>query len=341
MSLIQWNCRGITSAAEQLKTLFRDSGAKIACLQETKLGEREYNPGLNYKFYKSPPKPGERSHGGTGIIVHTSMKNSEILLNTELQACAVQIQLKKKITLCSLYLDPTLEDHLFDNAGNRRHLELRDLEELIYQLPPPFIIIGDFNAKHTLWVSNSCNRWGNIVEELIDKYDIVLMNDGTPTRYDQYHNTTSAIDISLCSSSIRLDYGWSVDNNLYGSDHWPIHLKYMENIPSPSVPKWKIEEGNWNKYRETCKMGKNCNEFPSPIEAYDHFTEVVIDKAGNHIPKTSGTPTRPLVPWWSKKCKIARKITRTCFRRYLRSPCEANRIAYARAKAKQKSFQES
>ena len=336
MSIIQWNCRGIASSFEQLKTLFRDANAKIMCLQETKLGDRTYNPGLNYNFYKSPPLPGERSQGGTGIIVHKSIKHSEIPLNTVLQACAVQIQHNKKITLCSLYLEPKLEDHITDNVGNRRQLELRDLENLINQLPSPFLLMGDFNAKHTLWGSNVCDRWGNIIEELVDNNDLVIMNDGSPTRYDQYHNTSSAIDISLCSSDIRLDYEWSVDGHLYGSDHWPIHLKYVQNIPYPCPPKWKIKEARWKEYKETTKIEKDYVEFPSPLEAYDHLNKVVMENSIEHIPRTSGKPHRPLVPWWNKKCQLVRKITRTCFRRYLRSPCEANKIAYARAKAKQK-----
>ena len=214
MSIIQWNCRGIASSAEEIKVLLRDTGAKIVCLQETKLGSKNYNPGLNYDFHESPPLMGERSQGGTGIIIHKSIKYTKIHLNTVLQACAIQFQLDKKITLCSLYLEPRLEEHLTDNLGNGRQLDIKDLEELITQLPPPFIVTGDFNAKNIIWGNNTSNRWGNIIEELIDKNDLILMNDGAPTRYDVYHNTSSAIDLSICSPSIRLDYQWSVNKHL-------------------------------------------------------------------------------------------------------------------------------
>ena len=62
MSIIQWNCRGIASSGEQVKILFRDTDAKIMCLQETKIGERHYNPGINYSFHGSPPLQGVRAH---------------------------------------------------------------------------------------------------------------------------------------------------------------------------------------------------------------------------------------------------------------------------------------
>ena len=81
---------------------------------------------------------------------------------------------------------------------------------------------------------------------------------------------------------------------------------------------------------------KTVDDFPTPVHAYDHLSNIILDSAGKSIPKTAGLPRRPVVPWWNKDCAVARKVTRTCFRRYLRSPCEANRIAYARACAKQK-----
>ena len=336
MSIVQWNCRGISSSSEQLKTLIRDSDAKIICLQETKLGDRTYNPGLNYTFYNSPPLPGERAQGGTGIIIHKSIKCKSVSLNTALQACAVQIFSAKKITLCSLYLEPRLEHHMFDANGDNRQLNINDLQHLIDQLPTPFILMGDFNAKHTLWGNSECNRWGNLVEQLLDANDIILMNDGRPTRYDVYHNSSSAIDLSICSSSIALDYSWSVNKNLYGSDHWPIHIKSNYNSPSPSHPKWKIEEADWASFENSALIEEKYTDFSSPLQAYQHLSNKIKDSADNNIPKTTGLPRRPVVPWWNQKCTVARKITRTCFRRYLRSPCEANKIAYARACAKQK-----
>ena len=316
--------------------MLRDTDAKIVCLQETKLGDKPYNPGLQYNFHKSPPLPGVRAQGGTGFITHKSIKCKSINLNTVLQACAIEIHLDKKVTLCSLYLEPKLEDRLVNGAGNNRLLHINDLQHLIDQLPTPFILMGDFNAKHTLWGNSTTDRWGIIIEELLNNNDIVLMNDGSHTRYDIYHNTSSAIDLSICSSAISINYDWVVNNNLYGSDHYPIIIKNTHNTPSPCLPKWKIEEADWNAYGKSTLIRERYEEFSSPTEAYQHIENKILNGAKENIPKTSGLPNRPAVPWWNKKCANARKITRTCFRRYLRSPCEANKISYLRACAKQK-----
>lgn len=308
------------------------------CLQETKISNKPFNPGLNYVFHRSPPVIGERPKGGCGFIVHKSVKHDFIQLNTALQACAIQIQLKRKITLCSLYLEPDLEHHLLDLSGNRRQLDLSDLQNLIDQLPPPFIIMGDFNAKHTLWGETICDRWGYLIEQLLDNNDIILLNDESPTRYDVYHNSTSAIDLSICSANIGLDFRWSVNNHLHGSDHWPIHLKYIHNVPTPSLPKWKIAEADWTSYEKSTQKDFDYDNFQSPIHAYKYLENLILDQANENIPRTLGLPHRPVVPWWNKQCAVARRVTRSCFRRYRRTPCTANKIAYSRAIAKQKKI---
>ena len=292
MSIIQWNCRGLSSSTEQIKTMFRDYDAKIVCLQETKIGDKPFNPGLNYKFERSPPIQAARARGGTGFIIHRSIKYETTLLNTELQACAVRVNIGKKITLCSLYLEPTLENFLTDHSGNPRQLILADLQNLIDQLPTPFILMGDFNAKHTLWGGTICDRWGNLIEELLDRNDLILMNDGSPTRYDVYHNSTSAIDLTICSSSIRLDYLWSVNKHLHGSDHWPIILKYANNLPSPCSPKWKMEEANWSAYENSSHTERVVDDFASPVQAYDHVSNIINDSATKFIPKSSRLPNK-------------------------------------------------
>ena len=147
---MQRNIRGFSSNREQIRILFNEYNLAAMCLQETKLGNDTPNLGNNFHFHRSPPLIGERAHGGTGIVVHKSVNFRAVQLNTVLQACAVQIFTTKWVTLCSLYLDPSLENRLKDVYGNPRQLELCDLQTLIDQLPKPFILMGDFNSNHIM-----------------------------------------------------------------------------------------------------------------------------------------------------------------------------------------------
>ena len=196
--------------------------------------------------------------------------------------------------------------------------------------------MGDFNAKHTLWGQDRCDHRGLVIEELLDQNDIVLMNDGSHTRVDVVHNSTTAIDLTICSSSLRLDYECSVDDNLYGSDHYPIHLKYVHNIPSPCLPKWKTKEADWQLYESSTKVDREAHDFPNPSAAYEYLACIMIGGAMRSIPKTSGKPRRPLVPWWNSKCALSRKIARASYKRYRRRSVHVNLIIYKRNLAKQK-----
>ena len=142
-----------------------------------------------------------------------------------------------------------------------------------------------------------------------------------PTRHDVVHNTDSAIDLTICSTSLRLDYHWSVDENTHGSDHWPIHLKYARNIPSSCLPKWKTCEADWELFDKSTKLDREFSDFQNPLTAYEYLMSILLCGAMLSILRTSGKPRRPAVPWWTDACASSRKITRACYKRYRRYPC--------------------
>ena len=63
----------------------------------------------------------------------------------------------KTITLCSVYLPP----------HNHFNFNPKDLQDVINQLPSPFIVMGDFNGHHTLLGCEEVNNRGQQLENLI------------------------------------------------------------------------------------------------------------------------------------------------------------------------------
>ena len=82
-----------------------------------------------------------RASGDVSILVNENIPQSIVKLNINLQAVAVKVTDHKTITLCSVYLP------------SRNHFKFnpKDLQDVIDQLPSPFILMGDFNGHHTLW----------------------------------------------------------------------------------------------------------------------------------------------------------------------------------------------
>ena len=290
------------------------------------LGNSSFNPGLNYSIVCSPSPPGERAHGGAAIIINKSIQHSVVHLNTSMQAVAVSILLDKKITVCSVYIPPNLS------------YSTLDLQLLINELPTPFLLLGDFNAHNPLWGSQALDNKGKAIEDLIDSNDIALFNDGSMTFHNIHTNYFSALDLSISSSSIHLDFNWTVNSDLNGSDHFPIHLDYVINSPTESPPKWKILEADWSKYSNAINLEREFESFDSHLDAYDYFVESIQSSAESSIPRTKGKPRRPTVPWWNKTCGVLRKVTRKCYRRYKSNASPQSKIIYKRALAKQRQY---
>ena len=68
------------------------------------------------------------------------------------------------------------------------------------------IILGDLNAQNTMWHCNSTNAKGRIIEKILQDQNISQLNDYSPTHYTNHTNTTSVIDLGLCSSNILPDF---------------------------------------------------------------------------------------------------------------------------------------
>ena len=234
--------------------------------------------------------------------------------------------LNKPITICNIYIPPSY------------HVASQEFQNLIDQLPSPFILLGDFNAHNPLWGGNRMDSKGEMIEKIMIDNNLSLFNDGSKTFHNMHSNYSSALDLSMCTPNLFLDYCWYVDEYLHGSDHYPIYLKYIMNTPSRELPKWKPEDADWNKFMCSIKIDRNYDSFDNHIEAYNFLIDNILESANNSIPKTSGNPKRPPVPWWNEKCALLRKITRKCYRRFKTSGSSESKIAYLRNQAKQRKY---
>ncbi|XP_065085170.1 uncharacterized protein LOC135707292 [Ochlerotatus camptorhynchus] len=68
------------------------------------------------------------------------------------------------------------------------------LSEAIIKLPEPRILVGDLNGHHPSWGCPRSDPRGVTLVDIFEKEDIVILNDGVPTYFNEWH--TSAIDVS-------------------------------------------------------------------------------------------------------------------------------------------------
>ena len=89
-------------------------------------------------------------------------------------------------------------------------LVMSDFDDIMGKTRSPVIWVGDFNAHSPLWGSDHRDHNGVIIEDFLDKYDLVVINDGRPTRYDILRNRCSHIDLSIASSNLSRIGEWDV-----------------------------------------------------------------------------------------------------------------------------------
>lgn len=292
--IIQWNCRGLRNKWPEIQFILSSLHPKIFCLAETHLIPHD-QPYFKLNTYHSYHHHAcnTRRKGGTSIFVHTSLPHHPIQLTGPHQATAIQVTINNiTLTVCSLYIPPALQT---DNNF---------YESLIQQLPPPFILCGDFNAKHQLWGSTAADRRGHILEQIITQRNLHILNDGSPTHLHDYNGTLTHIDISLCTPSLAPKLNWKCHESLHGSDHFPISISFLpHSSTSQQQIRWNTKHANWNTYNQILSTYCITANHETMIPQLTHH---ILSAAQKSIPssKTARTPRRSC-PWWNSSCKTA------------------------------------
>jgi len=71
------------------------------------------------------------ARGGVAAYINLNYRSEEIFINTNLEVVAVNVLINNKITIFNIYL------------SNSRDFELSDIQNIINQLPTPYILLGD------------------------------------------------------------------------------------------------------------------------------------------------------------------------------------------------------
>jgi len=139
---IQWNMRGLQANREDLSLLLSQYDPTAVCYK--KLLHSNKTPSFKNIHTMGIPavETNGSLHGGVGVLVKNTAPHQQLHINTGLQAIALRATCHKTITICSIYLYPS-------TACN-----VTELDNLIGQLPPPVLHLGDFNAHSQQWVFN-------------------------------------------------------------------------------------------------------------------------------------------------------------------------------------------
>ena len=310
---------------DELSLLINEHRPVALWLQETFL-KQEDNIAIKYlSVYNKIFTEGEKARCGVSVIVNNNIPHKLISLNTNLPAVAVRISLHSTVTLCSLYLPPS------------RPIDENQLNNLISQLPAPYILTGDFNGHSIMWGCDDNNQRGLQLEGFLENKSLSFMNDSKSKTY--LHPTTgkySSIDLTLCSLVLLPNFTWKVTNDLCGSDHFPIIFFSTQPSSTERQRKWKLSKANWNKFDTLCQQAITCHKFENCDDPIKLFTSLLLVLATASVLQTLTNPRRPDKPWYNYECKQAVKDRKDALKRFnLRpTPENHNQFRIFRAKAR-------
>jgi ribonuclease HI/endonuclease/exonuclease/phosphatase family metal-dependent hydrolase len=327
-TMMQWNCEGIEPKVTKGDVLqyIKESGATILVWQETKLAHNQNFKIKGFRSYLNNLEvDNQNAHGGVAIFVKNFASSYRIKLNTTLQAIAVSVKIQKRITICSIYLPPNEE------------VQLAQLQNLINQLPKPFLLLGDFNAHHPMWHDpRQTDARGRTIVDLITENDVALLDKNKMTHIWKVDKTMSHIDLSICSTELLPHYQWEVHEETLNSDHFPILLKTSTPMEELRPEKWIPGKADWNKFKEQTNTDRNIQEFNTVEEAANFLESHIKEAASKTIPKTKGIMKTKSPPWWNKWCRAAVQKRKATFRRYTRATNDRNYNSFSKARAEAK-----
>eukprot|EP00745_Piridium_sociabile_P035474 TRINITY_DN619_c0_g1_i8.p1 TRINITY_DN619_c0_g1~~TRINITY_DN619_c0_g1_i8.p1 ORF type:complete len:361 (-),score=22.59 TRINITY_DN619_c0_g1_i8:3-1085(-) len=324
-TILQWNLRGFYSNLEELQLLCREFKPSVLALQETlqRDGKTLTFSGFNFLSIPAQPKHGGVT-GGVALLLHKSLLYSPIHLETPLQAVAARVTLHKTVTICSVYLPPSLP------------VRRQDVSNLIEQLPRPFLLLGDFNGHSPLWGSEETSARGLLLENMFSELDLCCLNDRSPTYLHPATGKLSCLDLSVCDPSSVLDYEWRVHDDLHGSDHFPLILS-SSNVESDTLPqRLNLHKANWDLFQTIIRRELDEESVLNSHDPAEAFSQIILKCAKAAIPLTSNKLQMAKTPWFNPECRVINKSRKRAQRFIFRNPSADNVRAHQKLRARSK-----
>ena len=246
----------------------------------------------DFKLADSTPVDGAKL--GTAIYLRNDVTFEHIIIpNNPYQISAIKLFLPDSsfITLLNLYNQPALRS------------DFSDLYDIVTGLSGPVLAVGDFNSHHPLWddlVTTPCKAGSNLESFLLHSNFMCLNESDSPTYFSSSHNSFSSVDLSLCSTDLPDRLQWTVLDDCYTSDHFPILIPILDITPVPKPPRFNFDKADWAAYLQ---RSTSLHPYSPSVDGIDvdcdYITNFIINISNDCIPRSSPHPHRSMVPWWS------------------------------------------
>ena len=143
------------------------------------------------------------------------------------------------------------------------------------------LVLGDFNAHHSLWHSGTTDSRGNQLADSISISSFAVLNKDLPTRLPGNANP-SFPDVSLASASLITSSDWQTHTTM-SSDHLPI-LIGLQTTATSSPARHRtyinLKKAGWSRYRQEIERKLSSRH----LSGNRLFRATLLKAASHHIP---------------------------------------------------------
>ena len=105
-----------------------------------------------------------------------------------------------------------------------------------------------------MWGCANTNEKGQTLEKFVTEHNLVLLNDKSYTYLHPATGSFSSLDLTICSPEIFTDLSWKVNDDLHGSDHFPILVSEVGPSKQERHKRWMLHKANWEKFKILCEQ---------------------------------------------------------------------------------------
>ena len=330
LEIVTWNCHSLYANLSQFKIFLYTHKPHVVCLCETWLKDDRLPTFINYTpfFVSRCDRPG----GGIAILT----RNDLCILDGHLVALPGGFLEVQMLTICGCGYNIDLLN--LYNPG--RSVSEHEFDHYFQQMKSPCIIVGDFNAHHSLWRTKGRDSatGSNLVAALFNFPDICLLTP--PDLQTYFHVPTrsySTLDLCFLSSELFSIAHLSLLDDL-GGDHTPILISLNFSpimVAGKTKRRWVFgQEGSWNLWRAALPpVNKSdileCN--------YSSFSDHLLLASHEIFKMTSGSPVPKYSKiWWTAECALLVKDRHSKKNFFRRHPTADNLIQLRQAEARVK-----
>ena len=329
-SFLQLNIRHGASAAAEVASYFINNNVSILAIQECY--NRDGSPA------ELPPRSQIVFSGPNPFVcfvIDPSIPFSVINGFSDSHFVCVEVLFNGyPIYLINCYLQPSLDPVAQFNNLDRLISALRNRN---------FVMMGDFNARSTLWGDSLVNERGDLLSELIIKYSLFVHNSKYSGPTFSSHVGSSVIDLTISNMKDFFIDGWCVDRDAAVlSDHYMITFNLVSSKPTnadifntQNKLHYNFGKADWTalrRYINTCDFEQrffSCFDINFPAHSITSFHNLIMEIVNLFVPLSNFSKFNY---WWSPELTRLKKHTRFCLRKFQRRHLDDDRLAYKHAR---------